>query len=97
MTKEAMDKMALEAEKVYELRMKKKAIEEELAVYENDLKADLAENGASAGVFNGYFVEITEVAATRAVDTVALKAAGLYDKYSKVKPGYKKLSVKQVQ
>lgn len=93
MTKEAMEKIALEAEKVYELRMKKKAIEEKLAVYENDLKADIADQDAPNGVYGGYFVKMTEVAATRTVDTVALKAAGLYDKYSKVKPGYKKLSV----
>lgn len=97
MTKEAEDRIALEAEKVFALRAKKKAIEEELAAYENDLKADLAGNDVTSGVFNGYFVELQKIAATRSVDTAALKAAGLYEKFSKVKAGYEKLSVKQAR
>lgn len=97
MTKEAEMKIALEAEKVFKLRAQKKSIEEELEVFEKDLKADLAGNGISSGVYNGYFVELQKIAASRTVDTVKLKADGLYDKYSKVKAGYDKLSVKQAQ
>ena len=95
MTKEAEVKLCKAAEKVFELRAQKKAIEEELKGYEDELKQGLNENSLVSGRFGYYNVKLTKVAASKVVDTVALKAAGLFEKYSKDKAGYDKLTVEK--
>lgn len=95
MTKEAEVKLCNAAAKVFELRAQKKAIEDELKGYEDKLKAGLNENNIMSGQFGNFNVKLTKVAASKVVDTVALKAAGLFEKYSKDKAGYDKLTVEK--
>ena len=93
MTKEAEAVIAPLAKLVFELRAQKKEIEEQLKDAESKLKKGMG--GEPSGLAGGYFIEIQKVAASRIVDTVALKADGLFDKYSKEKAGYDKLLVKK--
>ena len=95
MTKEAEVTLCNAAEKVFELRAQKKVIEEDLNGYENQVKGLMNENGLISHSFDGYLVKLTKVAASKVVDTVALKAAGLFEKYSKDKAGYDKLTVEK--
>lgn len=96
MTKEAEALIAPLAESVFELRRQKKELEKKLSDAEAGLKSAMSGLGDLSGVAGGYFVEIQKIAASRVVDTVALKADGLFDKYSKEKAGYDKLLVKKV-
>jgi len=94
MTKEAEAVVAPLAKLVFELRAQKNELEKKLKDAESKLKKGMG--GELSGVAGDYFVEIQKVAASRIVDAVALKADGLFDKYSKEKAGYDKLLVKKV-
>lgn len=96
MTKEAETKIAPIAKKVFDLRAQKAQIEDDLKAYEQQLKNAFTKLGTVADRVGDYFCEIQKVAPSKIVDTVKLKAAGLFEQYSKDKAGYDKLLVKKV-
>jgi hypothetical protein len=96
MTKEAETKIAPIAQKVFDLRAQKAQIEADLKAYEQQLKDEFTKIGTAADRAGDYFCEIQKVAPSKIVDTVKLKAAGLFEQYSKDKAGYDKLLVKKV-
>lgn len=88
MTKEAEDLCAKCAEDLAKAKKAKAEAEEKIKICEKDLKDVFAAEDILTKTFdNGYTVEIQKVAGSMMVDTAKLKAAGLFDQYSKPKAG----------
>ena len=88
MTKEAEDLCAKCAEDLAKAKKAKAEAEEKIKICEKDLKDVFAAEAILTKTFdNGYTVEIQKVAGSMMVDTAKLKAAGLFDQYSKPKAG----------
>ena len=93
MTKEAIEKLEPLCKRIVELKNIKEAAEKELKEAEAAVKDEMNAAGATTEMVGKYTVELTHVAPSTTVDTVKLKAAGLYEQYSKPKAGYDKLVV----
>ena len=88
MTKEAEDLCAKCAEDLAKAKKAKAEAEEKIKICEKDLKDVFAAEDILTKTFdNGYTVEIQKVAGSMMVDTAKLRAAGLFDQYSKPKAG----------
>lgn len=88
MTKEAEDLCAKCAEDLAKAKKARAEAEEKIKICEKDLKDVFAAEDILTKTFdNGYTVEIQKVAGSMMVDTAKLKAAGLFDQYSKPKAG----------
>ena len=88
MDKEAEMNLAETARNLAEAKRKKAEAEDAIKVCEKAFKdAFEAENIMSHTFGNGYTVELQKVAGSMMVDTAKLRAAGLFDQYSKPKAG----------
>ena len=88
MNKEAEMNLAETAKNLAEAKRKKKEAEDAIKVCEKAFKEAFEAENIMAHTFgNGYTVEIQKVAGSMTVDTDKLKAAGLFDQYSKPKAG----------
>lgn len=88
MTKEAEDLCAKCAEDLAKAKKAKAEAEKKIEICEKDLKDVFAAEDILTKTFdNGYTVEIQKIAGSMMVDTAKLRAAGLFDQYSKPKAG----------
>ena len=81
--------------RIIELKKVKARTEAELKTAEADVKEALKMNGALKGTCGRFWYELTSVAGGLTVDTDKLKADGLFERYSKPKAGYDKLTIKE--
>ena len=94
MTKEAEEACAFAAKRLAEAKKKKAEAEEVIKEAESDLKAVFKSEGLLTYTFpNGYTIELRKTAETRVVDTAKLKAAGLFDEYSKVRAAFEQIGI----
>ena len=88
MTKEAEMNLAETAKNLADAKRRKAEAEEAIKVCEKAFKDAFEAESIMAHTFgNGYTVEIQKIAGSMMVDTAKLKAAGLFDQYSKQKAG----------
>lgn len=88
MTKEAEGVLEAVAAELAKAKKAKAEAEEIIKNSEKALKEQFEADGILTHTFgNGYTIEIQKVAGSMMVDTAKLKAAGLFDQYSKPKAG----------
>lgn len=88
MTKEAEMNLADTAKNLADAKRRKAEAEDAIKACEKAFKdAFEADNIMTHTFGNGYTVEIQKIAGSMMVDTAKLKAAGLFDQYSKQKAG----------
>lgn len=88
MDKEAEMCLAETAKNLADAKRRKAEAEDAVKVCEKAFKDAFEKEKIMTHTFgNGYTVEIQKVAGSMIVDTAKLKAAGLFDKYSKQKAG----------
>ena len=94
--KHSSDEMTEVAGKYYELKARKKAIDEAIKEFEAILKSGMEERGSTKVLFGDFDVLLKKVAGSYTVDSEKLRADGLYEKYSKPKAGYTQIVVTKV-
>jgi len=88
MDKEAEMNLAETAKSLADAKRRKAEAEDAIKICEKAFKDAFEKDNIMAHTFkNGYTVEIQKVAGSMMVDTAKLKAAGLFDQYSKPKAG----------
>jgi hypothetical protein len=88
MTKESEMNLAETAKNLADAKRRKAEAEDAVKACEKAFKDAFKKENIMTYTFgNGYTVEIQKVAGSMIVDTDKLKAAGLFDKYSKPKSG----------
>lgn len=93
MTTETINAMETKCARIVELKALKAATENELKALEEEVKSVMNATGETDLVFGSYAVKLSHVAGGLTVDTDALKAAGLYEKYSKSEADYDRLTI----
>lgn len=93
MTTETINEMEIKCARIIELKAIKAATEKELESLEKKVKSAMNAAGKTDMVFGSYAAKLSHVAGGLTVDTDALKAAGLYEKYSKSKADYDRLTI----
>ena len=82
-----MDNLITTCETIYSLRLQKKQLEEQLAALEKEVKGYMAEQGKDDETAGRFIIHIKRTPPTQIVDTAKLKAAGLFETYSKTRAG----------
>lgn len=93
MTTETINAMETKCARIVELKALKAATEKELKALEGEVKSAMNAAGETDMVFGSYAAKLSHVDGGLTVDTDALKADGLYEKYSKPKADYDRLVV----
>lgn len=93
MTKESEDLFYGAAVLLAASKEKKAEAEEGIKKAEAVLKDLMSKENLITATVQNYTVEIVKVAPTKVVDTAKLKAAGLFEKYSKDKAGYQSVKI----
>ena len=93
MTKETKEALEKTCERICDLKAIKASAEAELKKLEEEVKSAMNAANETDVVFGVYAAKLVHVSGGFSVDTTALKADGLYDKYKKAKADYDRLTI----
>ena len=93
MTKETKEALEKTCARICELKNIKTEAEKELKTLEEEVKSAMNSAGETDCIFGSYAAKLIHVSGGFSVDTTALKADGLYDKYKKPRADYDKLAI----
>ena len=80
-----------DCEEIFDLRLKKKEIEEKLSELEKNVKDTFTKADLMDAEIGRFLVHIKVTPETKIVDTAKLKADGLFEQYSKTRAGSQSL------
>ena len=83
--------------KIYEKEALVDALTKEVKRMKDDLKSEFEKQGMTEFSAGGLSAFIKVVPETKIADVDAMKAAGIFDDYSKTKKGYTSLTIKEVK
>ena len=90
---EKLQALSNDITKIFDLRRQKKEIEAALSPLESKVKKEFAAENVLDQDIGAYTVHIKKMPETRVVDTEKLKAAGLFEQYSKLRKGSESVMV----
>lgn len=83
--------------KIYEKDAELAALTKEVKAMKDELKNEMENQKLTEFKAGGLSAALKFVPETLIADTDAMKAAGVFEKYSKVKKGYNALSIKEIK
>ncbi len=82
--------------KIYEKEALVNVLTKDVKSMKDKLKSEFEKHGMTELSAGGLSAVIKVVPETKIADTDAMKAAGIFDQYSKIKNGYTSLTIKEV-